>query len=103
MSELQPLAPPALTNGPGMRGGLDFGFGDRFFVLLLAGLLWIGPLFWSRQFLYGLIAWDTLLLVAWFVDLYTLRNISKLVVERKFSAALCLEEAAQVRLRVTNM
>jgi uncharacterized protein (DUF58 family) len=103
MSELQPLAPPARTNGAVMHGRLDFGFGDRFFVLLLAGLLWVGPLFWSRQFIYGLIAWDTLLLVAWFVDLYTLRNISKLVVERKFSAALCLEEAAQVRLRVTNM
>jgi uncharacterized protein (DUF58 family) len=86
-----------------MRSRLDFGFGDRFFVLLVAGLLWIGPLFWSRQFIYGLIVWDALLLIAWSLDLHTLRKGSRVAVERQFTAALCLEESATVRVNVTNL
>ena len=78
-------------------------FGDRFFVLLLAGLLWIGPLFWNRQFIYGLLAWDTILLLAWFLDLRSLGDASQIVVERTFTASLTLEESTDVRLTILNM
>lgn len=103
MSQLEPLAPPARAERARVSGKLGFGFGDRFFVLLLAGLLWIGPLFWSRQFLYGLFAWDFLLLLAWLLDLRSLRAVSQLVVERQFTAPLALEESAAVRLTIVNM
>jgi uncharacterized protein (DUF58 family) len=103
VSELEPLAPPARAERAKVHGKLGFGFGDRFFVLLLAGLLWIGPLFWNRRFLYGLILWDVLLLIAWLVDLQSLRMVSQLVVERQFTAPLGLEESASVRLTVINM
>jgi len=101
--QLEPLAPPARAERARVHGKFGFGFGDRFFVLLLAGLLWIGPLFWSHQFLYGLILWDVLLMIAWLVDLQSLRTVSQLVVERQFTAPLALEESANVRLTVINM
>lgn len=77
-------------------------FGDRFFVLLLAGLLWIGLLFWSKQFLYALLLWDALLLIAWYLDLRTLHPMAFLVVERSFTAPLALGESSSVRLTVLN-
>lgn len=103
MKELEPLAPPPRSERARLRGRFGFGFGDRFFVLLLAGLLWIGPLFWNRQFLIGLLAWDGILLVAWFVDLYSLRSASQLVIERQITAPLALEESTTVRFTVVNM
>jgi uncharacterized protein (DUF58 family) len=103
VKQLEPLAPPACAERARLRGKLGFGFGDRFFVLLLAGLLWIGPLYWNRQFLIGLLAWDALLVIAWFIDLYSLRNATQLVVERQITAPLALEENTLVRLTVVNM
>ena len=91
MSQLQPLAPAARTERAVAHGRFGIAFGDRFFVLLLAGLLWIGPLFWNRQFIYGLVTWDVLLLVAWLLDLRSLGDASHIVVERTFTAALALE------------
>jgi len=103
VSQLQPLAPAARTERAVAHGRFGIAFGDRFFVLLLAGLLWIGPLFWNRQFIYGLVTWDVLLLVAWLLDLRSLGDASHIVVERTFTAALALEESIDVRLTITNM
>jgi len=103
VSQLQPLAPAARAERALLPRRLGIAFGDRFFILLIAGLLWIGPLFWSRQFLYGLAAWDTVLLLAWLMDLRGLRAASQLVVERTFTAPLALGESAPVRLTLANM
>jgi len=102
VSQLQPLAPASRSARAVARGRFGFAFGERFFVLLLAGLLWIGPLFWSRQFIYGLIAWDVALLIAWFADLRLLGSPSKLTVERSFNRPLALEERTELRLTITN-
>ena len=102
MSQIQTLAPAARTGGAATRGRFSFGFGHRFFVLLLAGLLWIGPLFWNRQFIYGLVAWDVVLLIAWFVDFRNLGSPSQLLAERTFTRALALEEGTEIRLTITN-
>lgn len=103
MSQLQPLAPAPRAQRAVRRPRLGFAFGDRFFVLLLAGLLWIGFLFWNPRFIYGLVAWDALLLVAWFLDLRSLRGMSQLVVERAFTAPLSLGDPVKVHLSVVNM
>lgn len=102
MSQIQPLAPAERSGRAVTRGRFGFAFGDRFFVLLLAGLLWIGPLFWNRQFIYGLVAWDVALLIAWFVDFRNLGSPSLLHAERNFTRALALEERTEVRLTLTN-
>jgi len=102
VSQLQPLAPATSSARAATRGRFGFAFGDRFFVLLLAGLLWIGPLFWSRRFIYGLLAWDIALLIAWLVDLRLLGSPSRLIVERSFNRPLALEERTELRLTITN-
>lgn len=81
---------------------MGLAFGDRFFILLLAGLLWIGPLFLSSRFIIGMAAWDALLLIAWLLDLRSLRTPAQIMVERAFTSPLALDEPAQVRLTVTN-
>src|SRR5262249_169107 len=99
---IQPLAPGARRARAVAPRRFGFAFGDRFFVLLLAGLLWIGPLFWNRQFLYGLLAWDLALLIAWLADLRLLGSPSQLAVERSFTRALALQESTHLRLTITN-
>lgn len=81
---------------------MGLAFGDRFFILLLAGLLWIGPLFLSSRFIIGMAAWDALLLIAWLLDLRSLRTPAQIMVERAFTSPLALNEPAQLRLTVTN-
>ena len=102
MSLLQPLAPPSRSERAVLRKHLGFAFGDRFFILLIAGLLWIGPLFWSFRFIFGLVAWDVVLLCVWLLDLRRLRAVSQITVERAFTAPLALEERASIRLTLTN-
>jgi len=65
-------------------------------------MLWIGPLFWSSRFVYGLLAWDISLFIAWFVDLRRLRAVSLVEVERTIASPLTLEENVPVRLAVIN-
>jgi len=102
VSQLHPLTPGPRMDRAAARGRLGIAFGDRFFILLLAGLLWIGPLFWSRQFLYGLVAWDVALGIAWYADLRSLGPPSQLLVARAFTRALALGEPTDLRLTITN-
>ena len=102
MNQLQPLAPPPVAGRARPSGRWGLAFGDRFFILLLAGLLWIGPLFLSWRFVVGLIAWDALLLIAWLLELFSLRNLQQISVERRFASPLALDETTQVRLSVVN-
>ena len=103
MTDLQPLAPPARAVRANASSRWGVAFGDRFFVLLLAGLLWIGPLFLNRSFLFVLAGWDVVLLLAWAVDLRRLPKPSRIVVERSFANSLALGDIARVRISVTNM
>jgi len=48
---------------------LGVAFGDRFFTLLLLGLVWIVPAFFDLRFVYALLAWDSLVVLAWLGDL----------------------------------
>ncbi|HVH88143.1 MAG TPA: DUF58 domain-containing protein, partial [Terriglobales bacterium] len=50
----------------------------------------------------GMAAWDALLLIAWLLDLRSLRTPAQIMVERAFTSPLALDEPAQVRLTVTN-
>jgi len=51
-----------------------FGIGPRLILLLLVGLLWLVPAWWDRRALYGLLAWDVLLLAVFIWDLLQLRR-----------------------------
>jgi len=83
------------------RGRLGFGFGPRFFLLLLLGLALLGPAFWSVRFAYGMLAWDLLLVIAWGADLWNLPTPARLAAERRWEGALALHATQTVRLAVT--
>jgi uncharacterized protein (DUF58 family) len=102
VTDLQPLAPPARAAHASVSGRWRVAFGDRFFVLLLTGLVWIGPLFLNRVFLFILAAWNLVLLLAWAIDLRSLPKPSEIAADRSFGDSLALGEHARVRMTITN-
>ncbi len=81
---------------------MGFGFGRRFFVLLIVGLAWGVPAFWIRPFLYGMFVWDALLVLAWIIDLGWLPRPDELEVERRWAGVPGIGCDSQVTLKVTN-
>ncbi|HKT86857.1 MAG TPA: hypothetical protein VJQ59_00375, partial [Candidatus Sulfotelmatobacter sp.] len=69
MNDLGRLVPPEIEAKTRSYKRIGVAFGDRFFMLLFVGLVWLGPAFVDSRFLYGLIAWDILVVVAWIADL----------------------------------
>lgn len=82
----------------GDSNGTGSGFGRRFFFLFLCGLLWIIPGFWNRTFLYGVAAWDCLLLLAWIADYLRLPKPRQLTVQRRWLSAPSLAVTSQVEI-----
>jgi hypothetical protein len=78
-------------------------FGDRFFLLLLLGLLWIIPAFVDLRFVYALLAWDGFVILAWLGDLAQLPNPSKLTVRRTWRSAVALSTPSDVYVTLSEM
>jgi uncharacterized protein (DUF58 family) len=81
---------------------LSFGFGRRFFLITLLGLLWAIPAFWNVRFLLVMAAWDACAFLAWAVDLARLPQPKWLVIERSWDGAVSLSNNTQVTFQVTN-
>ncbi|HEX6880027.1 MAG TPA: DUF58 domain-containing protein [Terriglobales bacterium] len=81
---------------------LAYGFGSRFLLLFAVGFAWIVPAFWNRTFLYGLVAWDAVLLAAWIIDLMALPRPENIQVERSWIGVPAIECTSQVVLTVVN-
>ena len=93
----QPRIGPALA---WRRWG--FGVGPRLVMYLLLGLLWLLPAWWDRRAVYGLLAWDALLLGAFLWDLKTLRR-ARPEVSRIWDAAPALSTPAEIRIELRNL
>jgi uncharacterized protein (DUF58 family) len=77
-------------------------FGDRFFMLLFVGLVWLGPAFIDLRFVYALLAWDGLILLAWLADLAQLPEPRQITVTRRWRSPAALSISSDVELTVTN-
>jgi len=77
-------------------------FGNRFFFLVLVGLIWIVPAFVDRRFAYAMGGWDVLVFFAWLLDLLRLPEPAQLRVRRSWLAPSALSVAAKVRLTLVN-
>jgi uncharacterized protein (DUF58 family) len=100
-------APSQLTPVPvGARakakGNLGVAFGRRFFLLLLVGLVWMGPAWANPTYLLGLGLWDVLVLLLWAADLKRLPKPEEIEVRRMFHSTLQLREPAVATLEFTN-
>jgi uncharacterized protein (DUF58 family) len=96
------LAPEPVSATAQRAKRLSFGFGRRFFLITLLGLLWAVPAFWDVRFLLVMAAWDALALLAWAVDLARLPHPERLVVERSWGGAPSLSNDLKVTLELRN-
>jgi uncharacterized protein (DUF58 family) len=102
VNESQPLTPPAAIARAEPVGRFSFGFGSRFFVALLLGLVWLGPAWWFHQCIAAMLLWDALALAVWFWDLQRLPHPDQLEVRRVWRARPSLGVAAEVTIELRN-
>jgi uncharacterized protein (DUF58 family) len=96
------LTPPAIEAAGLRKGRIGVAFGSRFFVLLVCGLVWLAPGFLDRRFLWGILAWDVLLLLGWLYDLVRLPRPEQLSATRQWSHPVALAVESRVELRLEN-
>ena len=77
-------------------------FGDRFFMLLFVGLVWLGPAFLDARFAYGMLAWDALVVLMWFADLAQMPRPQQLKVKRTWRAPAALSISSEIDVTVEN-
>jgi len=77
-------------------------FGRRFFLLLAIGLVWLGPALFDSRFLFALVAWDVLVVLAWAADLLALAKPDRLTLRRAWPAPPALSVSSDVRLTLVN-
>jgi uncharacterized protein (DUF58 family) len=77
-------------------------FGKRFFMLILVGLVWLAPAFVDPRFVYAMIAWDVLALLAWLADLLRLPLPSQLTVKRTWHSPVALSIPSILDLTLMN-
>ncbi len=81
---------------------LGIAFGERFFTLLLLGMVWLVPAFFDLRFVYALVAWDGLVILAWFADLAQLPKPSQLSVRRTWRSPAALSIPSNLDLTLIN-
>lgn len=102
MSDSSQLA-PAATGGRGQsKGRLGVAFGRRFFLLLVIGLVWIGPAWTDSRYVLVMFLWDSAALVLWAVDLRRLPRPEQIEVRRVWQETLQLRENTQAKLEFIN-
>ena len=97
-----PLVPAAVEARAESRQRLPFGFGGRFFMALLLGLLWLIPAWWWPRLVAAMFLWDGLVLCVWLFDLRRLPPPSCLVTRRAWNTAPSLARPNSVSVGIQN-
>ena len=96
------LAPATVSSVCRSTGRFGFGFGRRFFLLMVLGTLWVIPAFWNTKFLLVLAGWDVLVVLAWAIDLARLPRPEALTMERSWSGPASLSNAVDILLGISS-
>ena len=102
MNSSSTFIPPVACARAHSTGRLGIGFGTRFFVALLIGLVWVVPAAWSLRFIAGMFVWDGLFLVLWLQDLLRLPKPDKLELQRLWHAPPSLGVRSKVSVELRN-
>jgi uncharacterized protein (DUF58 family) len=102
MNEPGKLIPAEVEGTAHAYKRLGVAFGDRFFLLLMLGLVWLVPAFVDLRFAYALIAWDGLVVLAWLADLAQMPKQSQLSVKRTWHSPAALSIPSDVDLTLIN-
>ena len=84
------------------HGRFGGGAGPRLLLLAGVGLAWIIPALWNHTFLWAMLLWDGLLLLAFLGDWLRMPRPRQLTVRREWRSALSIGVAADVNFSVTN-
>jgi uncharacterized protein (DUF58 family) len=96
------LIPPEIEAQTRPYKRFGYAFGDRFFMLLFVGLVWLGPAFIDLRFAYAMLAWDGFVLLMWLADLAQLPKPQQLKVKRTWLAPAALSIESDVDLTLEN-
>jgi len=83
-------------------GRFRIGFGSRFFVALLIGLVWVVPAAWSPRLIVGMFVWDGLFLLLWLQDLLRLPKPGELELRRVWHSPPSLGVHSKVSVELQN-
>ena len=100
MSEPQQLVPASVKSHAKTARRFPFAFGSRFFLLMLIGLVWIGPAWSDRRYLYAMVLWDAIVFAVWIWDLRRLPRPAQLEVHRLWNAPVQLALESTVRIEL---
>ncbi len=101
-SQTGSLVPASVTASAEPKGRLAFGFGPRFFLALLLGLVWLVPAWWSSRFVVAMVFWDALVFLAWIADLLRLPAAAQLKAQRIWSEPLSRGRETSVVIEIQN-
>jgi uncharacterized protein (DUF58 family) len=102
MSEPGHLVPPIARAQVTTASGIPFAFGRRFFLLLLIGLVWLGPAWSDHRYIYAMVLWDVLIILLWFWDLSRIPAVRLLEVRRIWLAPVQLSVESNVQIEIQN-
>jgi len=94
--------PPVASERAHSTGRFRIGFGTRFFVALLIGLVWVVPAAWSPRLIAGMFVWDSLFFLLWFQDLLRLPKPGELELLRVWHSPPSLGVRSKVSIELHN-
>jgi len=102
MSDQTTLVPPETEAQTQSFKRIGVAFGDRFFMLLFVGLVWLGPAFFDLRFGYAMLAWDALVVLMWLADLAQMPKPPQLKLKRTWRAPAALSISSEIDLTIEN-
>jgi uncharacterized protein (DUF58 family) len=102
VSQLGRLVPSEVEATAGSYTRFGMAFGNRFFLLLAVGLVWLLPAFVDRRFVYAMFVWDLLVLLVWLADLLRLPAPSQLTMKRTWHSPVALAIPSNLALTLIN-
>jgi hypothetical protein len=102
VSSTATFIPPVTAAPARSQGRLRVGFGTRFFVALLMGLVWVVPAAWSPRLIAGMFAWDAVFLLLWLQDFLRLPKPAELELQRIWNSPPSLGVRSSVSVELHN-
>src|SRR5882672_1619830 len=97
------LVPKAVSARGKSKGRFPFAFGRMFFLLLLIGLVWLGPGWADHRFFFAMFAWDVVVFAIWGWDLAKrIPTPEQVILTRTWTSPPQLTVPSKVRLEITN-
>ncbi len=102
MNSARTFIPAVASARAHSTGRFRIGFGTRFFIALLIGIVWVVPAAWSPRLIAGMFIWDGLFLLLWLQDLLRLPKPGELELQRVWHSPPSLGVRSKVSVELHN-